>query len=262
MQKRLRKFVWNYLLVSFIFVLIFSRISVAQPVGSPLATQSQHGLTLSLHGGYFSKDIFGVRNTSPRFLIKGIYGLAGLVDFYGTVGFVKLRLEMPGAGFEFTDKYRLGYGAGMNLRIFDFEQIRLSSYVSGQIFRFEAKPTGNEALNVAVAQGLKVTELDYDWRELNFNYILAKGFANVTFYTGVNGKIIERHETRTDKIVFNATTVSADIQSGKYKSGLIISPLLGMDFNFPGQVKLSVEGMATSESDFAFYVGLSQTGSP
>lgn len=44
---------------------------------------------------------------------------------------------------------------------------------------------------MTVAQGLKITALNYDWRELNFNYMLAKGFGNLILYTGVNGKINE-----------------------------------------------------------------------
>jgi ATP-dependent phosphoenolpyruvate carboxykinase len=41
-----------------------------------------------------------------------------------------------------------------------------------------------------------------------------------------------------------------------------MSPLFGLDLHLPSRLKFSLELSANSETDFAVYFGLSQTGKP
>ncbi|MFQ6113149.1 MAG: hypothetical protein ACE5NG_03555 [bacterium] len=246
-------------------VLFLSTLSAslsAQPAGIPILTQSHRELTVGISGGYFRKDIDGITYTSPRYLVKGVLGLGGFLDLFAEVGVARVTLEMPDGQANLSSKYQIAYGVGLNVRYFSLPRYRFSLFVSGQMIRFTSNPSSANLRFLADTEVLQVLELKYDWREASLNTGLTKAWGVVNFYLGVNAKIIQRLETKIDKIVIDEGSESVVRQTGEYLSGLETSPFIGLDFSLPSRLTLSLEVVGRNRSDFAFYLGLSQTGKP
>lgn len=236
---------------------------MAQPTGIPIFTQSHREITVSITGGYFRKNIHGIEYNSPRYILKGILGLARFLDIFGEIGVAKVTLVMPDdTQSNLESKYQMAFGAGINIRLLYIPRYRFSLFISGQLFRFTSKPSSENVSFLAGSQVVQVLELKYDWRDALFNAGLTKDWGVVNFYCGLHAKTIQRLETRIDKIIINGGDESETKQTGEYLSGLETSPFIGLDLNLPSQLKLSLEITGRNRSDFAFYIGLSQTGKP
>jgi hypothetical protein len=241
----------------------FSPSLFAQPAGMPILTQSDRQVTLSITGGYFQKNINGITYNSPRYLLKGILGLVGFLDLFAEVGVAKVTLDISdGTQARLDGKYQLAYGGGLNIRYFHLPRYRFSLFISGQIFRFVANPSSRNSRILGNTEVLQVVELKYDWREVSLNTGFVKGWGVANFYIGLNAKIIQRLETKIDKIIVNGGGDSSSSQSGEYLSGLESRPFIGLDLKLPSKLTVSLELLARNRSDFVFYIGLSQTGSP
>ncbi len=241
---------------------IYAEIA-AQPAGSPVFSQSHREFTFSFNGGYLRKNIYGVHNDSPRLLVKSLFGLAKFVDVFGEIGFVKLNLTTSGESqFTFKDKYHLAFGGGITLRYLNFKRIRFSLFVSGRIFRFTSNPSSEKIANISSSEIEQSLEMRYDWREVTFNsgFIKGLGFANI--FSGIQGKLIQRHETKISKFIIAGGVDSENQTFGEYKSGLQISPFWGIDILLPSRFTISLELIAISKTDFNINVGISQTGKP
>jgi len=257
MELKLRKFLW-YSLIFFSILGVAEKLD-AQPAGVPIHTESNNEFTISLDGGFFTKKIFGIKNESRRFFFKGSYGLNSRIDIYGLFGLTNLRLTLAdSARTVLDDGFKVAYGGGLALRILAFERLQMSLFFNGQLIRFISKPASESTLGF----GTQVVQLNYDWREANLIFGLTKKIGAANFYGGINAKIIQRFETKTDKLVFSGQNSTATRVKGKYSSGLLMSPLFGLDLNLPSRLKVSLELSANNESDFAFYIGLSQRGKP
>lgn len=235
----------------------------AQPAGGPLLTGTHAELTVSLDAGYFKKTIGGVENRSRRMFLRATYGLAGRLDLFGILGLAKLQLELvDSTGAELEDKFRPAYGAGFSLRMLRLHGIGMSVFMTGHVIRFKSTPSNTRTFQVEGADVSQVLEVDYDWREANINLGLAQDLKFMTVYGGVNLKYIERDEEKVEKLVFGGEGVAVASQSGTYKSGVLAMPLLGAEIKLPARLRLNFEAAAGSDSDFTFYIGVSQTGSP
>lgn len=226
-------------------------------------TGTHDELTMSFDGGYFRKTIGGVDNKSPRMFLRATYGLAGRIDFYGILGLAKLRLEnVDSTGADLDQKFQPAYGAGFSLRILRLDGLGLSLFTTGQVLRFKSTPSNTRKFQVESAEVSHVLEVDYDWREANLNLGLAQDLKFMTLYGGANLKYIERDENKVEKLLFGGGGVSISSQKGLYKSGMLATPLAGAEIKLPARLRLNFEAAAASDTDFTFYVGISQTGSP
>ena len=256
MQVKLQNFLWCSLI--FFSILEGTEKLNAQPAGMPIYTEGNREFTISLDGGFFTKKIFGIKNEARRFFLKGSYGLGNL-DFYGLLGVTNLSLTLAdSARTVLEDGFKAAYGGGFSLRIPAFERLQVSLFINGQMIRFVSKPASESTLGF----GTQVLQLNYDWRETNLTFGLTKKIGAANFYGGINTKIIQRFETKTDRLVFSGQNTAANQVKGKFNSGLLTSPLFGLDLNLPSRLKISLEISANNESDFAVYFGLSQTGKP
>ena len=231
----------------------------AQPAGGPIHTESNNEFTISLDGGFFTKKIFGIKNESRRFFLKGSFGLNRNLDFYGIFGLTNLRLTLAdSARTVLDDGFKVAYGGGLSLQILNFERLQMSLFFNGQMIRFISKPASEST----VGFGSQVLELNYDWRETNLTFGVTKRIGAANFYGGINTKIIRRFETKIVKLIFSGQNTTVTREKGMYTSGLLMSPLFGLDLNLPSRLKFSLELSANDESDFAVYFGVSQTGKP
>lgn len=244
-------------------ILAVPQVLFAQPIGSPILTQTHKEFTVSLLGGYVHKNIQGITDNSPRYLIKTVYGLADFIDLFVDAGFAKVDLVMPNEDIAtFKGKYNFAYGGGLKIRLLNIRPYRFSIFTSGQVLRFITTPSSEELLTIAGGNILKIRALRYDWREFQINLGVTKGWAVMSLYSGFNAKFIQRLETQVEKIVVDGIGESETSQNGEYLSGLETSPFVGVDFNLPSRYKLSFEIVGQNLSDLAFYIGISQTGKP
>jgi hypothetical protein len=236
---------------------------LSQPIGAPILTQTQKVFTLSFNTTWFRNDIAGVRNTSSRFLFKGIYGLGDRLDIYGEVGLVKLALRVPQVDPpNFNDKYRLAFGGGFTYRFLTMSAIPTSLFVSGQLFRFTSNPTSERNLLLGGSDVSQIVEFQYDWRELHTSVGFIERLGNFKIYGGFNGKLVQRKETRIGRSVIGGFAGPDAVTKGEYLSGPQIHPFMGIDIMLPSRLFLSAEVLARSRSDFLINVGISQTGKP
>lgn len=256
-MKILLKIIGSFFLLSLLLVGFVS----AQPAGAPILSNSDKEFTLSAIGGYTTKSIHGVQNTYRSYWLKTVYGLSNRFDIFGQLGVLKLKLD-AGDGLELTDKRRVAYGGGLTWKALNLQAARIGLIVSGQVIRFKAKPDFEELIPVSGSELYEVTALEYDWRELNFNFGLSKEFDMAHFYAGANLKFIIRDEFRENSLLLNNSSVSFSRTFSKYRSGAVWQPMLGLEVNLPSRLKLNFEAMGTREKDFMFYIGISQTGSP
>ncbi|MCH8018683.1 hypothetical protein IH785_02410 [candidate division KSB1 bacterium] len=257
MKLMLQKFLWCILI--FFSILSSAGELIAQPAGAPIYTESNGEFTISLDGGFFTKKIFKIKNESRRFFLKGSYGLSSKLDIYGLFGLTNLSLTLADSARTLLDDgFKIAYGGGLSLQILNFESLQTSLFFNGQMIRFISKPASESTLGF----GSQILQFNYDWRETNLTFGLTKKIGAANFYGGINTKIIRRFETKIDKLVFSGQNTTVTREKGKYTSGLLMSPLFGLDLNLPSRLKFSLELSANDESDFAVYFGLSQTGKP
>ncbi|MCG8607421.1 hypothetical protein MJD09_20870 [bacterium] len=235
----------------------------AQPVGAPILTQTQKMFTLSFNVAWFRNDIAGVRNSSSRFLFKGIYGLGNRLDVYGQLGLAKLDLRVPQADPpNFNDKYRLAFGGGFTYRFLTLNWMSMSLFVSGQLFRFTSNPSSERNLLLGGSNVSRIVEFQYDWREANTSVGFIERLGNFKIYGGFNGKLVQRKETRISRSVIAGVSGPGALTKGEYLSGLQLHPFLGIDIMMPSRLFLSAEVLARSRNDLLINIGISQTGKP
>ncbi len=257
MQLKVQKLLWCSQI--FFSILGVTKSLYAQTAGVPIHTESNNEFTISLDGGFFTKKIFRIKNESRRFFLKGSYGQSNKLDIYGLFGLTNLSLALvDSARTVLDDGFKVAYGGGVSLQILNFESLQTSLFFNGQMIRFISKPASEST----VGFGSQVLELNYDWRETNLTFGLAKKVGAANFYGGINTKIIRRFETKIDKFVIRGQNSTETREKGMYTSGLLMSPLFGLDLNLPSRLKFSLELSAIDESNFAVYFGLSQTGKP
>ncbi|MFQ5677527.1 MAG: hypothetical protein ACE5G1_16680 [bacterium] len=256
----LTKIIWHGL-VFFTILGLVGNVQ-AQPVGGPIFSNGEKELTIGVDGGHFSKKIFGTENDSRRFFLKGSYGI-GRLDFFGLVGIVNMELTLAdSAQTVLDDGYRIAYGGGATLQLLQFEKLQASLFLTGQFFRFISKPAAEILLSFGGAPASQVLELNYDWREADLSGGISKRIKSIIFYLGASAKIIQRFETKTEKLVFSGQSGVESMEKGEFNSGVLLSPLAGLDIHLPSRLKISMEITARNEQDFAFYLGISQTGKP
>ncbi len=253
----------SLLLFLMLSLLTFSSSLTGQPAGMPIFSNSHREVTLSINGGYVQKNINGVTYTSPRYLLKGILGLEHFVDLFAEVGFAKVFVDPPKSDQpNLEGKYQMALGGGLSIRLLNLPRYRFSLFINGQIFRFTNSPSSETTRPVANTELTEVLELKYDWREASLNAGVTKGLGAVNAYVGLNAKLIQRLETKIFKIIIEGGGESVSKQTGEYLSGVKIGPFFGLDFSLPSRLKLSLELTGRKRSDFAFYLGISQTGKP
>ncbi|RMF70171.1 MAG: hypothetical protein D6743_00700, partial [Calditrichaeota bacterium] len=159
-------------------------------------------------------------------------------------------------------KFRPAYGGGLAIQILRVEALGLAFVGRGQFMRFTSKPAAERSLGSSQSELSQVVQLDYDWREVNSNFGIAKATNFLTLYTGLNLKWIDRRERREDKLIFGQSETTVGQQFGRYRSGLLLSPTVAVDFALPSRLTLSLDVAGSSRDDITFYIGLSQAGRP
>lgn len=234
-----------------------------QPLGAPMLTNSHREFTLSVNGGYFQKEIYGVENRSKRFLVKGILGVANSLDLFVDIGASKLSLNMSGTTpIELDDKYRLAYGAGFALRLLQIQSAGFSLFTNAQVFRTTNQPATTMQSSLA---GIPVTQsltLKYDWREATFSGGFVEEIGFVNFVGGVRGSLIHRRETKITANSIEGEPGAETREKGEYRSGFRANPFFGLEFKLPARYLLSCEIAGRRSTDYGFYIGISQTGKP
>lgn len=260
MKYRLQKISWCGLLTFAIFPL--AQHLLAQPAGLPISTRSHKELTISFDGGVSKRTFAGIGHTSPRFMLRALYGIKGRFDIFGQVGAAQLKLTLPSDHLVMEDRYRPAYGAGFNWHFFDFIGSGIRAFLGAQILRFETEPASEKRVTVGGKEVSQRTLLHYDWRELQAYFGFSKRFEDFSFYVGANVSVVSRLERRSQRLILNGEGVSLGEQRGKFNSGIISNPLIGFEIALPARTKLNFEGVVASKEEFALYVGLSQTGWP
>ncbi|MFQ5706875.1 MAG: hypothetical protein ACE5HO_05460 [bacterium] len=88
------------------------------------------------------------------------------------------------------------------------------------------------------------------------------GLGSLITYATARGRFVQRLETAIDKLVLSDGGVSQHRRTGEYLSGFEAGAIVGSEFDLPSRLNLSFETAARNSSDFAFSIGLSQTGKP
>lgn len=253
----------TFILSAFAAVMLSQQPATAQPIGGPALTNSHGEFTLSFSGGYVRKEIYGVENRSTRFLAKGILGIAKSLDIFVEAGAANLALEMSGATpVKLEDTYRFAIGAGFTLRYFHFQPAKLSFFLNAQVFRTTCSPATTMVNNLA---GIPVTQLlmlKYDWREALINSGFVKEIGAVNLIGGIRGSVTQRLETKITASAVGADPGAEIRETGEYRSGLQANPFFGIEFKLPARYLFSCEASGRSGSDYALYIGISQTGKP
>jgi hypothetical protein len=256
----LRKVLWPVFLLLAIF--LFSDLS-AQAALNPIFTESHQEFTITAEGGYFRRQIYNIDNKSPILTLKATLGLAEKFDLFARVGAANLSLTLAdSANSVFEDEYHLAYGGGFSWRLWHHRRLRLALLTGAQFFRFKSSPERGTPFSISETEILQILEMQYDWREFSTNVGLTKGLGFLTMFFGVNARIIQRKEARVEKLLFGTDPVSVEAVSGRYTSGVLMDPSVGIDLDFGHRFKLSAEATGRNRSDLAIYFSLSQTGRP
>ncbi len=233
----------------------------AQPVGGPVFSNTNRQVTLGVLGGYFRRDIGGIKTTSPRAWLRVGYGLAARVDVFLLVGLTKVRLELPGnLQSELSDRYNPAYGGGITYRVWHNEDVGLSTFVTGKAFRFVSTPSRSRLATVAGTELVETMKFRYDWREANLGFGLLKQAGLLAVHAGLNMKYISRLEIQSNSLALSQDGSTLSQRGTRYLSGLLVSPQAGFEVLLPARVRLSFEVTGKSSDDVAFFVGISQTG--
>lgn len=235
----------------------------AQSIGGPILTESHRKFTLGFNTAYARSDIFGVRNTSSRFLFKGIYGFGEKFDLFGKFGVAKLELRAPQAETpDFSDDYHLAFGGGFTYRYLTLPSLRMSLFLSGQLFRFTSNPASERRLVLGGVSVTQVTEFEYDWREADASLGFIERLGNLKLYGGLTGKVIHRLESRIMRNIIGGSESAEAPEKGEYRSGPQISPFLGIDIMLRSNYFISAEIITKGRNDFLITFAISQTGKP
>jgi hypothetical protein len=259
LKKILQKSVWYSLAI--VFILRPSEL-LSQPTGGPFFTDTHKQFTVSLDAGKMASTIYGVETRSSRVLLKAVYGLGERLDLFGIAGGVALRLDAPSLGVALDDKYNLAYGAGFRVKLTQLGKSGLSLIGGAQVFRFESNPASADHVAIANSQVTKALEMQYDWREGHIDAGIGKKIGRFMFYTGINFKYVDRKETKIESYSFGESSLPTNIESGRYQSGTITSPVFGIDVKVGGRYKIHAEISGTDKAAYAYYFGISQTGRP
>ncbi len=249
--------------VTAVFICSQSPVAYAQSIGAPILTESHRKFTLSFNTGYARSDIFGVRNTSSRFLFKGIYGFGEKFDVFGKFGVAKLGLRAPQAEApDFSDDYHLALGGGFTYRYLTLPALRMSLFLNGQVFRFTSNPASERSLVLGGTSVTQVTEFEYDWRQVDVSLGFIERLGNLKLYGGLTGKVIHRLESRIMRSIIGGSESAAAPEKGEYRSGLQIGPFIGIDIMLPSYYFISAEIISKGRKDFLITFAISQTGKP
>jgi len=244
-------------------ILSFSYDVHAQSGFASVLTAGNKELTVSVNGSYFTRAIAGIDNSSKGLHLKALYGLVKNIDVWASVGLVDLTLNhVDSTGLTLRDNTNLSYGAGLNVKFVTIRRAGLWFVTGVSYRRFVATAKKQNSLFIGNSEVRQALELRYDWQIFNANIGMVKQFTFMNFYAGLNLRQINRPETKSNKLTFGSESVPSGVVTGEYKSGVIVSPALGVDFKFESRIKLSLGLTVNSRSDYTFSVGISQTGKP
>lgn len=244
-------------------ICIFSLIPFAmraQQASGPLSIKQENQFAVTLNAGQFQRTIAGMENKAARFFLKAGYSLTDRLDLFAQAGVTKLELQS--GELLFQDKLRPIYGIGVNFRPLLVNTFRTALLINGQLLRFVSRPQAESASTISGSQVTEVDEFKYDWREAVLNLGLVKEWNRVNLYGGVNVRFIQREETRTESLILNENPGAETRTSTTFQSGAIVTPQVGMELLLPSRIILSLEIAANHDSDYVFFVGLSQIGKP
>jgi hypothetical protein len=157
---------------------------------------------------------------------------------------------------------RFCYGTGFDISFRPKADMPVNIWTGAQVFSGPAK--GEYFQNISFA-GTNITnkyKLTYNWME-------TKGFLGLIYYGKLFkiyvagcGWLLQTTSTLKQYSKSGTTWSFESKQEGEDRSDLWNGGILGLEFDFPGNYSLTLEGMAFNEKDFHIMIGFSQTGTP
>ena len=261
MKNILQKFYWWGTIL--FCILSVSYNAYAQSGFAPVLVASSREITVSVNGSYFNRTISSIDNSSKGLHLEALYGLVKNIDVWASVGLVDLTLDhVDSTDLTLRDNANLSYGAGLNVKFVTIKHAGLWFLAGVRYRRFVTTAKKQNSLFVGNSEVKQALELRYDWQIFSANFGMVKQFTFMNFYAGLNLMQINRPETKRNKLTFGNESVPSSVETGEYKSGVIVSPAFGVDVKFESRIKLSFGLTVNSRSDYMFSVGISQTGKP
>ena len=262
MKNILQKFYWWGTILFCILSLSYD-VHAQSGLAPVLVASSKELLTVSVNGSYFTRTISGIDNSSKGLHLEALYGLVKNIDVWASVGLVDLTLNhVDSTNLTLRNNANLSYGAGLNVKFVTIKRTGLWFVAGASYTRFVATAKKQNSLFVGNSEVKQAFELRYDWQIFNANFGMLKQFTFMNFYAGLNFWQINRPETKRTRLTFGSESVPSSVETGEYKSGIIVSPAFGVDFNFESRIKLSLGLTVNSRSDYMFSLGISQAGKP
>jgi len=246
--------------IKIIIILTFSSILRAQFASSPVSYRGKGGWSVSASGTYFDMDV-DVQTVSTRYLLQSTWGVSSWLDVVGTLGMAKLKSSTGEEGVaDFTGKYHLAYGLGLNFYSDPLSQSKVSFWGGVHVLRFPAKGAYTLTTFDESQITTKKFQLNYDWREYKAYLGIMIPYRSLRFYmAGGIWKVQHVDEQKEYRMYGNSKTYVAT-REGEYRSDFWTGGIVGMEIQLPGKYAIIVEGFGFNEHNYQIMFGLSQTG--
>lgn len=251
----------RYIIGIFLVAIFICPTLFAQTFGSPIETRGTGEWTLSAVGTYMNQQVGTETTVSTRALVKSAWGITPWLDFYVMGGGVQVDLEKNDANItDYSDKYRLGYGAGLNLLFKPSRSTKFWIVAGGQVLRFKSEGSFYEDLIVGSEMYTREFAMKYDWREVRANIGIVIPSKKFNLYLGGTGWWLQRMETKREYLDSGSYNSFIGEESGEFRTGLWTGGMVGIEILLPHRYSISIEALFFNESDYHLMVGICQTG--
>lgn len=238
--------------ITILSVFIGGGLLFSQTIGNPVGTQGFKEWTLSASSNYSNIEIQNQKMVARKQIGKLSFGAASWLDVYVLGGASKLKIKFDPKNYE--DDYRFTYGAGLRCEFLqDTPDRPMELWLDVQAFRFESE---NAYFNTTgtVTSPCK-NYLSYDWREMNGSVGISYLWKRMKVYGGGVGWILQRIDKKRE--YWNAQWWGPYKET--FQSGFWYGAAVGVEFRFPLEYRLCIEGMALNESNYQIMIGINQT---
>ncbi|MDM7925010.1 MAG: hypothetical protein QUS35_03235 [bacterium] len=247
----------------------------AQTCGNPAGAAGKGLWTMALSGAFQTLDEGTQTAETRRVLFKTQYGLGAGLDAYGLIGAVDLAMKHNSPGFSVSnDKYRIAYGAGFSFqmpaqgakpapksRVRNPRSSRntnpLVIFGGGNVIRFPSEAVYTKPGDYWTQE----FSLKYDSREATGHAGILLPGKTLKFYIGGAVWAVQRLDSKKQTLLASdGSETVVGTKKGKYQSGVWTGGMVGVQYDLPQNVSLSVEGVAFNQEYYRIMIGISQTG--